>query len=186
MNAITNSIEHNIDQFVDSFLDRQQQLTGKLPVIEQDEDWISPCEIGEVDKDGLIQWKPALIKDTLSFANVEEALGFAIHNDLKRYFTHCFSESIPATSEKGNLELLFAWNHDDFDRLQKNMIGHVLMKQKLKQEITLFFAVTDEEDINLVINNDTGEVWIEPVGCEPKECISPNIATFLQSLTLNQ
>lgn len=185
MNAITNSIEHNIDQFIGKFLAKQQQETGKLPVVDQDQDWISPCEVGTADDDGMIQWQPTAITETLSFANVEDALGFEIHPDLKTYFTHCYSESIPACSDKGNLELLFAWNKDDFDRLQKNMIGHVLMKQKLKQQVTLFFAVTDEDDINLVIKNDTGEVWIEPVGCEPKECISPDIATFIASLQLN-
>ncbi len=52
-------------------------------------------------------------------------------------------------------------SHHDFERLQQNLIGHILMKQKLKQAITLFFAVTDEDDIILSVNNNTGEVWAE-------------------------
>ena len=73
-------------------------------------------------------------------------------------FCRYFSHDINATAEQGGLTLLQAWNEEDFDRLQKNLIAHVLMKRRLKQADTLFFALTDEEDLLLSILLETGEV----------------------------
>ncbi len=182
MSNLTPTLVQTIDTFTEKFINNVKKQTGQLPKVEADTDWPSPCEVGEVDSDGMVQWQPALIDETLEFNNIEQALDIKIHPDIEQYFCHQFSESIMAKSNQGQLELLFAWNKDDFERLQQNIIGHILMKQKLKQDITVFFAVTDEEDINLVIKNDTGEVWVEPVGCEPKTLVSPSLAEFIARL----
>lgn len=184
MNTSAQSLVTSIDTLTEAFIAKTKQTTGKLPVVEQDTDWPSPCEIGEVDSEGLIQWQPCKITDELGFENVEQAIGYSLHEDINTFFCHCYAEPIPASCDVGDLELLFAWSKDDFERLQQNIIGHLLMKKRLKQEPTIFFAITDEDDINLVIKNDTGEVWVEPVGCEPKTFIANNLAEFLGTLTI--
>lgn len=185
MNTTAQSIDLAISQLTDKYKQHCIKQTGKLPSVEQDDSWPSPCETGAIDADGFIEWQPVNIDEPLDFKNVEQALGFTIHQDVHSYFSQIYSEAIPANCSEGNLELLFAWNKDDYERLQQNIIGHVLMKQKLKQEVTIFFAVTDEDDINLVIKNNNGEVWVEPVGCEPTKLIASSLTEFINSLSFN-
>jgi len=164
---------------------------GYLPTVEHDEKWLSPCELGPHDT-SQHYWQPVSMdsdqltdnkKETLSFSNVESALNLELHPDIKTYFTTIFSGDIEAICEEGELSLLFAWNKDDFDRLQENLIGHILMKQKLKQAETIFFAVTDEEDIIISLDNNSGEVWVERVGCKPHKKLSDSLVDFISQLT---
>ena len=56
------------------------------------------------------------------------------------------------------------------------------MKKRLKQEPTLFFALTDEDDFVLSVLNSTGEVVLEQVGRPPKKVISPSLPEFIATL----
>jgi SecY interacting protein Syd len=57
------------------------------------------------------------------------------------------------------------------------------MKQKLKQAETIFFAVTDEEDMIISLDNISGEVWVERVGCKPHKKLSNSLVEFISQLT---
>ena len=164
---------------------------GHLPIVEHDEQWLSPCEEGPHDTNHNY-WQGVAVKNeqlidtkekSLSFANVESALKIDLHPDIKTYFTTIFSGDIEAKCEEGELSLLFAWNQEDFERLQENIIGHILMKQRLKQDETVFFAVTDEEDMIISVDNNNGEVWVEQVGCKPHKKISDSLVDFIEQLT---
>ncbi|GLX86783.1 protein Syd [Thalassotalea loyana] len=176
-----NSLFEPIMGFANDFITLCEQVYGHKPYIEKDDEWPSPCICGERDSEN-DYWQPAPIKDSLTFANVEEALGVKLHPSVVEYFTSIYSEPVPAKTEDGLLELLFAWNIDDFDRLQRNIIGHVLMKQKLKQPVTIFFAVTDVDDIILSVDNESGEVWAEKVGKKPHKKIASSMAEFLENI----
>ena len=155
-----------------------------FPVIEHDSNWPSPCEFTQDEK---THWKPVSMKThsdrTFSFANVEEALGLTINPQFDAFFTLYFADGINAHHENGQLQFLQAWSEEDFDRLQQNLIGHLLMKHKLKQPPTLFFAVTEEDDLNLVVNNETGEVCLEYVGKEPHKTVAADLASFITAST---
>ena len=168
--------------FSQQYIDNYKTIHHELPQTDVDDLWLSPCQQGEASNEK-IYWQPTLIKKSLSFSNIESALELKINNDIVTYFSTLFSESLPALCSEGELSLLFAWNEDDFQRLQENIIGHVLMKRKLKQAITIFFAVTDEEDIILSVMNDTGEVWVEKVGCEPHKKLADSLPAFIKTLT---
>ncbi len=190
----TNLVEI-LQQFSKLFVSQHQHEHSHLPIIDLDDEWRSPCEVfhenGEVEytslPTGQVFWQPVNIEKEqgLSFENVESALDMTLHPDIKIYFTTLYSESLDATCEEGNLSLLFAWNKDDFQRLQENLIGHILMKQRLKQAKTVFFAVTDEEDMIISIDNDTGSVWVERVGCEPHKKLADSLAHFISKLVPN-
>ncbi|MDN3652594.1 SecY-interacting protein [Thalassotalea ponticola] len=176
------SLQKSLVNFANDYIAFCQQQHGGLPRVEHDPNWPSECEIGDVDGDNMSAWKPVQISDNLSFDNVESALGISLHPDIKQFFTAIYSEAIPCDCDEGALELLFAWSREDFDRLQQNLIGHVLMKRRLNQADTVFFAVTDAEEINLVIKNDSGEVWAEPVGLEPNKFVAESLEAFLAQL----
>lgn len=171
--------------FSRNFSQQHENQFGHLPLIERDEEWPSSCEQGVHDENNNY-WQPVEVskqEDALSFENVESALALELHQDVKTYFTTIFSSDIEAHCSEGKLSLLFAWNREDFDRLQENIIGHILMKQRLKQTETVFFAVTDEEDIIISIDNANGEVWVERVGCKPHKKLSDSLTNFIEQLT---
>lgn len=192
MTSTNTTLNQAILKFSEAYIQDHMNKFGHLPTIEIDEQWSSPCEMGSHDE-GHNYWQPISIDktevddkstDSLSFINIETALNLQLHSDIKAYFTTIFSSDIEAECEEGQLSLLFAWNKYDFERLQENIIGHILMKQKLKQTETVFFGVTDEEDMIISIDNSTGEVWVERVGCKPHKKLSDSLATFISQLKL--
>jgi SecY interacting protein Syd len=118
----------------------------------------------------------------LTWSDFEKALSISLHPSIKTYFQCYWSDNLPAKHDLGPLELIQVWNEQDFARLQQNLIGHLLMKRRLKQAETLFFALTDQEDEILSIDNVSGQVVLEQVGLEPKKVIAANIASFILSL----
>ena len=57
------------------------------------------------------------------------------------------------------------------------------MKTKLKQKLTIFFALTDDDDHIISLDNNTGSVWVEKVGREPHKKIAETLAEFMSQLT---
>lgn len=170
------------DTFVHAYIDHSSKDNKGL-VTYFDKDWLSPCfpndsAEGAVDGDE-VSWKPFLRNDHASLSNLEEALEITIPAELQALFCRYYSHDLNAEAQYGKLTILQVWNEEDFDRLQKNLISHVLMKRRLKQAETLFFALTDEEDFILSILLSTGAVMLEKVGKEPQREIAPNLSAFM-------
>jgi SecY interacting protein Syd len=171
-----------IRQFAQQYIADHQTKYGSLPKVEYDIEWPSPC-LQDGNLEPLAPWQPVVMDQALDFANIESALELELHPDIKQYYSSIYADSIPASSKDGYLELLFAWNQEDLQRLQENIIGHILMKRRLKQNISIFFAVTDEPDLILSLDNSTGAIGVERVGCEPHKVIAASMAEFIRSLT---
>jgi len=195
MSLPNNYLLQELQALIKNYVQKHKDTHNNLPSVPFDEKWLSPCEQGDVDGE-ISYWQPTLIADLaknnavteidveqLNFDNVESALGLSLHPDIKSYFTYIFSADIEVECQEGPLSLLFAWNVEDFKRLQENIIGHILMKQRLKQAETIFFAVTDEEDMIISLDNTTGEVWVEQVGCKAHKKLSNSLAEFIEQLT---
>ncbi|TYK65517.1 SecY-interacting protein [Colwellia echini] len=187
MTSTNKTLTQALLNFSSAYVELYKTKLGHLPTVEHDEQWLSCCEQGPHDVSHHY-WQPALMEsstegDELTFSNVESALKLELHPDIKTYFTTIFSSDINAVCAEGELSLLFAWNSEDFARLQENIIGHILMKQRLKQAETVFFAVTDEEDMIISVNNSSGEVWVEQVGCKPHKKLSDSLTDFIEQLT---
>lgn len=185
MKSSTSELFTSLENFLSNFISEHEQKYQCLPKVQFDADWPSPCEQGKIDDEGFISWRPVLISEQLGFTNVESALEISLHEDIKAYFTSYYSESVPAECEEGYLELLFVWNKNDFERLQQNIIGHTLMKRKLKQRETIFFAVTDDDNVIVSIDNQTGVVYAEKVGKEPHKKLANTLSAFIDSLSIS-
>jgi len=191
MTSTNKNLTQTLLNFSQNYSQQHIDKLGHLPIIAHDKEWLSLCEVGPHDAEHYY-WQPVAIEtvvltdeneSTLSFSNVESALELQLHADIKTYFTTIFSSDIEAICSEGKLSLLFAWNKEDFARLQENIIGHILMKQKLKQDETIFFAVTDEEDMIISLDNTSGEVWVERVGCKPHKKLSDTLVDFISQLS---
>ena len=178
-----NVLMTELSLFIQRYVESYQEKYDHLPLIEHDDEWPSPC-VQSVFKAGeLDYWRPTQCSDELTFTNVEQALEVSLHPDIKTLFTSYYSDTLDASCDDGDLSLLLLWSEADFERLQGNIIGHVLMKQKLKQELTIFFGVTDQDDFILSVKNDSGEVWVEQVGKEPHKKLANSLAEFIKLLT---
>jgi SecY interacting protein Syd len=170
-----------LDEFIQKYLVRAKKHPEML-VVEYDDDWPSDCHITTGETGDRVDWRPVKRDRTADFTDLEKALEMKIHQDVISYYSTYWSDNLSAETKKGYLQLLQPWNQADFERLQQNLVGHILMKRRLKQPETLFFALTDEDDFILTVDNTSGEVMLEQVGLLPKEVVAPNLATFIKSL----
>jgi SecY interacting protein Syd len=170
-----------LDEFVQKYLATAKKNPAML-LIEYDSDWPSECYTSSGNTGDKVDWQPIKRSDLANFSDLEKALEMKIHEDVISYYSAYWSDNLIAETDKGYLQLLQPLNQNDFERLQQNLVGHILMKRRLKQPETLFIALTDEDDFILTIDNTSGEVMLEQVGVLPKEVVAPNLAVFIQSL----
>jgi SecY interacting protein Syd len=169
----------------DDFVQRNEKAMLNNPEAAQiafDSQWPSPCYRQEKKDGDWVAWKPILREVPGVFTGLEAGLEMIIHPDIIAYYGRYWSDNLNAKAEQGRLQFLQAWNEEDYQRLQQNIVGHILMKRRLKQAETLFFALTDEDDFILSIDNASGEVMLEQVGLVPQEILAPNLASFLETL----
>ncbi|ASM49517.1 SecY interacting protein Syd [Pseudoalteromonas espejiana DSM 9414] len=176
------SVAMQIAQLHTQFCEKTVKNTAKYPLMAQDDQWPSPCEFGDVDTQGNIQWKGVQQSPAGSFADLANALELSFPDGFNEFYGYMYGGSILASIDGHHVELLQAWNKDDFEMLQQNMTGHVLMKRKLKQPETLFIGLTAQDDLLVTVQVNTGEVCLEYVGKKPHHVLAPNIASFLKAL----
>ena len=174
------TISAQLDKFVSSYVEHTK---GEGLKIVYDSEWPSPCYEKTAQDGEFVRWTPTLQSPPQSFNNVEEALSLKLNPEYCEYFTRYYSDNLRAAAPQGRCELLQVFNSEDFERLQQNLIGHLLMKQRLGQAPTLFFGLPDEEDFILTVVNESGEVALEQVGKEPSQILAPSLAAFLEQLT---
>jgi SecY interacting protein Syd len=161
---------------------KKADAAGKRWFSYADPELESPCQYGDVSAEQQVCWWPVMRSECQDFSNLEHGLEFNLHPDLQAFYGYSYGAGLKVVHQRGNAELLMVWHQQDFSRLQQNIIAHILMKRRLKQRETVFFAVTDDDDIMLSVLNETGAVYLEHAGCEVKEQLAGSLAEFLQQL----
>ncbi len=179
-------IKTALSSFVEQYIELHAS-SGKQLEVECDDSWASPCCSsliqGEKCEQGVkCEWKPTRQTKVNNFAKLEQGMEMQIHQDFQDYFCTFWSDHLNARAARGDLQLLMVWNQDDFIRLQENLISHLLMKRRLGQRDTLFFAQTEDENYIISVLNGTGEVVLEPVGQEPREILARDLEEFICNL----
>ncbi|MCW8930120.1 MAG: SecY-interacting protein [Gammaproteobacteria bacterium] len=174
-----------LDNFFKRFINTIHAETGKLPIIQYEPDWPSVCQQGEPflteEMINSIYWQPIQRESNNALSGLEKALDIEIHQDLKIFFSHYWSEQIDTIYQQGNLTLLFVWNQTDMDRLIENQIGHALNKIRNKQTLTFFIACTDSDYI-ISLENDSGQVVLERPGYPAEKVLASNLTQFINEL----
>ena len=145
----------------------------------------SECIVGDVDveTEEALQWKSVVRVDTGRFDNVEHALELSLHDDINAFYGSHFAASLMFDSQWGTGELLQAWSQSDFEHLQQNVIGHLMMKKKLKQDPTWFIGVFDDEDKMITVNNSDGSVWVEIAGQAQSVKLADSLNSFISEIS---
>ena len=182
-------ITQALDAFITKYIDLMRQNNSPL-LVEFDDDWTSPClsiddknQSLQVENGQAVNWRPVLQNPVNTMDNIASALELEIPEELATFFTRYYSLDIPAKAQRGELSLIQAWNQHDFERLQGNLIAHVLMKRRLKQAETLFFAATDDDDFIISVDCASGQVMLEQIGLTPKEVLADTLSEFISELT---
>lgn len=153
------------------------------PQIEYIAEWNAPCYDGEV-RYGLIPWRAVLQQHETSFGGVEEGLGCQLDAQVKAFYQSFFAADLHLSFETHPITLSQVMCVEDVERLQRNLIAHVLMKRRLAQPVTLFIGTGEEsEDLIISVDNDSGVVGLEYAG-KPHHCVLANsLDEFLAACT---
>lgn len=173
------SVRPVLKDLVARYLAEVRRCHGSLPRQAYDPDWPSPCQVGEPGADGDILWRPVERDDATGFDGLEAALEVVVHPDIKAYYETYWCDTFQARFEGDGLSLIQVWNRDDFDRLIANLLGHAMAKRRARQALTLFFAMTDESEYFLSVDNTSGRVLLEAPGAPPTREVAPSLERFL-------
>ncbi|WP_286238173.1 SecY-interacting protein [Neptuniibacter halophilus] len=174
----------SVHQALEQFVSRLKQLQPEAPLIPYNSDWPSDCYLHTVSAGTPVGWRPALQTQPQDmFQRLSEALEEDVHPDLVAFYTHFWSDPLPAHCSDGDLSLLQVWNPEDMERLRSNLIGHALSKRQQKRPLTFFFACPEpDENFFISLDNFSGEVWLEAPGKPPLRKLADNLSDFLNTL----
>ena len=172
-----------LESFIDVYCQRYQQQLGENPRYYAEGE-NSPCIINssELNSETPIEWQMIKREQNANFDNVENALNIKLWPEINDCFGRFFAAPLLFDAEFGQGELTQVWNESDFEHLQKNIIGHLMMKQKLKQPLTWFIGLLDDDEKMLTVNNDDGSVWTEIPGEPQGEKLADSLTAFFESL----
>ncbi|CAH6105827.1 Protein Syd, partial [Klebsiella oxytoca] len=173
-----------LQAFTQRYCEAWQQQRSSLPRSEELYGIPSPCVNG-TDDDGVF-WQPQPFSLAQNIDAVERALEIVVQQPLHAYYTTQFAGDMQArfadeTADE-TMTLLQTWSPDDFQRVQENLIGHLLVQKRLKLSPTLFIATLDSELEVISVCNMSGEVIKETLGTRKRTTLSPSLANFLNSL----
>jgi len=150
--------------------------------IEHDDEWDSPCRVGNPDDDGMITWQPVTIDPPPDFSAIEEILGGPMHPDAKQLFGSCYAGPVEGRHSGEPVSLMTVWNSIDLRRRLDGIRQHVELCRAEGMRFSIPVANTDS-DYLFAIDNATGEVLLGEVGYPLKQIVAPSLAQFLSELS---
>lgn len=152
---------------------------SQQPMTDYIDEWSAPCYAGDV-RYGLVPWQAVLQQPTTDFSGVEQGLECTLDTQLKAFYQGYFAADLYLSFDNQPIVLSQVMCVEDVERLQRNLIAHVLMKRRLGQPVTLFLGTSDvSEDLIISVDNATGEVGLEYVGKPQHAVLTHNVAEFL-------
>ena len=140
----------------------------------------SPCIIAS--QDDYVIWQPKPFTGEQNVNAVERAMDIVVQPAVHAFYTTQFAGDMPARFAGITLTLLQTWSEDDLQRVQENLIGHLVTQKRLKLSPTLFIATLDSELDVISVCNLSGEVVKETIGTRNRETLAPSLADFLTRL----
>ncbi|HDS9358420.1 TPA: SecY-interacting protein [Enterobacter chengduensis] len=171
-NALTN--------FTTRYCDAWHEKQGTWPQSAELHGVPSPCIVSSLD-DSVI-WQPKPFTDEQNVNAVERAMDLVVQPAVHAFYTTQFAGDMPARFAGLALTLLQTWSEDDLQRVQENLIGHLVTQKRLKLSPTLFIATLDSELDVISVCNLSGEVIKETIGTRNRNVLAPSLADFLTQL----
>ncbi len=176
-NSVTSALANLFSRHIQANGEQGQGIT------DYDPDWQSPCQLAKRDETTIF-WQPVDRAQDFDLKNIEQALDLTIHPDITAFYCRFFAPTLAVKWQQDDISLIQVWNQEDFEILQENLLGHLMMKQKLKQKLTVFIATTANDEYFISLLNATGEIFLERVGCEPKQKLADSLAEFIEQVSV--
>lgn len=170
-----------LTEFTRQYCEVWQQKSGHAPASSELYGVPSPCVQHTGDDE--VFWLPQPFTLAQNLEAVERALDLRIQPSVVAWYTSQFAGDMAASINGQSCTLLQTWSEEDFVRVQENLIGHLVMKRRLKHSPTLFIATTDSELEVISVCNLNGEVVLEQLGTLKRTVLAGDLATFLLSVT---
>lgn len=172
-----------LERFTQRVVEQWRLETGHEPVSTELYGISSPCIVR--NDDDKVFWLPQPFDpDEDSLVRVENAMDISIHPDVHQFYTYQYAGDMSAVFNDTEISLVQVWNHDDFIRLQENLIGHLFTQRRLKLSPTLFLATLDSELEMISVCNISGEVILEYFGSKKRDILAPSLSHFLNQLQI--
>lgn len=169
-----------LNDFTRRYCEQWQQQTGHAPASGELYGIPSPCIVATHEDE--VWWLPQPFTLAKNLDAVERALDIQLQPEVAVFYTAQFAGDMAGTYDGKALSLVQVWSEEDFTRVQENLIGHLVMKRRLKHSPTLFIATTESELEVVSVCNLSGEVIIEQLGTQKKQVIASSIESFLTYL----
>jgi len=140
----------------------------------------SPCLLATHEDS--ISWQPQPFTLPKNLDAVSTGVDLVIQPSVVTFYTTQFAAEMSATFAGKPVTLLQVWNEEDFTLLQQNLLGHLVMKRRLKHSPTLFIATTDDDSTIVSVDNLTGEVVLEQLGKRDSRVLASTLGHFLEQL----
>ncbi|WP_241575423.1 SecY-interacting protein [Rosenbergiella nectarea] len=170
----------HLSDFTQRYCQRWQQERQSAPLNDQLIGIDSPCLLA-TNENG-ITWQPQPFTLPKNLDSVSKGVDLVVQPSVVAFYTTQFAAEMPASFEGMPLTLLQVWNREDFTLLQQNLVGHLVMKRRLKHSPTLFIATTDDDSTIIAVNNLNGHVILETLGKKQDKVLAPSLCDFLQVL----
>lgn len=166
--------------FTTRYCDAWHDQKGTWPQSEEYVGVPSPCIISTCD--GAVIWQPQPFTAEQNVKGIERAMDIVVQPAVTAFYTSQFAGDMGARFGNCTMMLLQSWSETDFQRVQENLIGHLVTQKRLKLSPTFFIATLDSELDVISLCNLSGEVIRETLGTRQREVLANNLADFLNQL----
>lgn len=170
-------------EFSTRFVKAWQEKFASLPQAYGYADLPSPCMLDMNSQNpDMTVWQPIKRVEHADFYNIEQGIELILHDDIKAFYSGQFAADMTANFRGQSISLVQVWNHEDWVRLQENILGHLVMQKRLKHAPTVFIASTDDDMSVISICNVTGEVIREMLGTQKRVVLTGCLIDFIEEL----
>lgn len=140
----------------------------------------STCIISSINEH--VVWQPQPFDEDAGLQAVERALDIVVQPAAQAFYTTQYAGDMGGRFDGESVTLLQTWSADDFQRVQENLIGHLVTQKRLKLSPTLFIATLESELDVISVCNLSGEVVRETLGTSQRTVLAASLAEYLNVL----
>jgi hypothetical protein len=177
-------IKKALAHFFNDLLDYWNKEYGTYPKAAWDEEIDPLLYLSNPDEEEYVYWKPIEKKDLENFSEIERILDLKIHDSIKEYFNSYWFLNLqgfydsrlislePVEPCKQVLEFFKAMKHYEESKGRKHRYLHI--------------GFISPEDMAVIVDNETGKVFIEDFETEKYELLEDSLVDLINNMNVQR